>query len=60
MDDTNAGKGCRCPFCDAVLPDIEKICSTCKVVLIKCGRCGLDVKQGTTHCPGCGLPLEEK
>jgi RNA polymerase subunit RPABC4/transcription elongation factor Spt4 len=59
MAETGTERDCRCPFCDAVLPEVEGLCRQCKIVLVRCGRCGMTIREDEEVCPGCGLPQKE-
>ena len=49
---------CRCPYCDAELPEGAPYCEPCGVEIAYCPSCGKPIPAGAKACPGCGTEAE--
>ena len=49
---------CRCPYCDAELPEGAPFCEPCGVEIACCPSCGKPLPTGEKACPGCGTEPE--
>ncbi|MHC4860997.1 MAG: Fe-S cluster assembly scaffold protein NifU [Planctomycetota bacterium] len=52
------GNPCRCPYCDAELPEGTPFCEPCGVEITYCPSCEKPVPVDAKACPDCGTEPE--